>query len=132
MASSSALRHSSISSSPRVPTPRSQASQGGIPTRSLWRRWQAIPLAFRARSEEHTSELQSRSDLVCRLLLEKKKHLITHHDNDAPFRTPYRRRLARAPHPQAALTSRHRSRTPARVRSSTTHRLLSRASHYRL
>src|SRR2546421_5444773 len=28
----------------------------------------------RRRSEEHTSELQSRSDLVCRLLLEKKKH----------------------------------------------------------
>src|SRR5690349_23098763 len=27
-----------------------------------------------ARSEEHTSELQSRRDLVCRLLLEKKKH----------------------------------------------------------
>src|SRR5206468_11622500 len=27
----------------------------------------------RYRSEEHTSELQSRSDLVCRLLLEKKK-----------------------------------------------------------
>src|SRR2546421_7552328 len=27
------------------------------------------------RSEEHTSELQSRSDLVCRLLLEKKKNL---------------------------------------------------------
>src|SRR5438034_6578346 len=29
----------------------------------------------RARSEEHTSELQSHSDLVCRLLLEKKKKL---------------------------------------------------------
>src|SRR2546421_8080307 len=29
---------------------------------------------FIARSEEHTSELQSRSDLVCRLLLEKKKN----------------------------------------------------------
>src|SRR5260221_6752020 len=29
------------------------------------------------RSEEHTSELQSHSDLVCRLLLEKKKTLIT-------------------------------------------------------
>src|SRR5206468_4544127 len=29
------------------------------------------------RSEEHTSELQSRSDLVCRLLLEKKKKTIT-------------------------------------------------------
>src|SRR5206468_12628099 len=28
---------------------------------------------FLVRSEEHTSELQSRSDLVCRLLLEKKK-----------------------------------------------------------
>src|SRR2546428_4711106 len=28
----------------------------------------------RGRSEEHTSELQSRSDLVCRLLLEKKKN----------------------------------------------------------
>src|SRR2546421_3798057 len=28
---------------------------------------------FVDRSEEHTSELQSRSDLVCRLLLEKKK-----------------------------------------------------------
>src|SRR2546428_1672734 len=29
------------------------------------------------RSEEHTSELQSRSDLVCRLLLEKKKRTIS-------------------------------------------------------
>src|SRR5438034_7221825 len=38
-----------------------------------------VPLAWNAgfslarRSEEHTSELQSHSDLVCRLLLEKKK-----------------------------------------------------------
>src|SRR5690349_23591515 len=31
-----------------------------------------------ARSEEHTSELQSRRDLVCRLLLEKKKKSHTH------------------------------------------------------
>src|SRR2546430_11399800 len=30
-------------------------------------------LSFTARSEEHTSELQSQSNLVCRLLLEKKK-----------------------------------------------------------
>src|SRR5207249_7300315 len=30
-----------------------------------------------ARSEEHTSELQSRFDLVCRLLLEKKKQTLT-------------------------------------------------------
>src|SRR5437588_7791363 len=36
----------------------------------------------RPRSEEHTSELQSHSDLVCRLLLEKKKKKQTkrHHD----------------------------------------------------
>src|SRR2546422_3502397 len=32
-----------------------------------------FPLADRSRSEEHTSELQSRLHLVCRLLLEKKK-----------------------------------------------------------
>src|SRR5712664_5009330 len=32
----------------------------------------------RERSEEHTSELQSRSDIVCRLLLEKKKHKHNH------------------------------------------------------
>src|SRR5699024_12543980 len=31
----------------------------------------------KARSEEHTSELQSRFDLVCRLLLEKKNHIPT-------------------------------------------------------
>src|SRR2546428_4988822 len=38
------------------------------------------------RSEEHTSELQSRSDLVCRLLLEKKKkHQID--DNDMLINT---------------------------------------------
>src|SRR5438034_6884131 len=33
-----------------------------------------VPEAGRSRSEEHTSELQSHSDLVCRLLLEKKKN----------------------------------------------------------
>src|SRR5205085_8245576 len=32
---------------------------------------------WEARSEEHTSELQSQSNLVCRLLLEKKKNLPT-------------------------------------------------------
>src|SRR5438132_10051108 len=34
----------------------------------------AARIAGRSRSEEHTSELQSHSDLVCRLLLEKKKN----------------------------------------------------------
>src|SRR5439155_25537631 len=33
-----------------------------------------VPDADDNRSEEHTSELQSRGHLVCRLLLEKKKH----------------------------------------------------------
>src|SRR5206468_6909706 len=40
--------------------------------RELGVRFQTFYSSF-ARSEEHTSELQSRSDLVCRLLLEKKK-----------------------------------------------------------
>src|SRR2546430_4790132 len=31
---------------------------------------------FKTRSEEHTSELQSQSNLVCRLLLEKKKNTL--------------------------------------------------------
>src|SRR5699024_11327602 len=35
-------------------------------------------LFSRARSEEHTSELQSRFDLVCRLLLENKKIIQIH------------------------------------------------------
>src|SRR5438094_4849193 len=35
-----------------------------------------------ARSEEHTSELQSPYDLVCRLLLEKKKTKTTHASTD--------------------------------------------------
>src|SRR5256886_5212594 len=38
-----------------------------------------VPVASAlARSEEHTSELQSQSNLVCRLLLEKKKRQTTH------------------------------------------------------
>src|SRR2546428_7367492 len=43
------------------------AGAGASPSRRA-----SAAAAFR-RSEEHTSELQSRSDLVCRLLLEKKK-----------------------------------------------------------
>src|SRR2546430_12988516 len=33
------------------------------------------------RSEEHTSELQSQSNLVCRLLLEKKKEAVTRYES---------------------------------------------------
>src|SRR2546421_3429639 len=42
-----------------------------------WSRPWGAP-SFPRRSEEHTSELQSRSDLVCRLLLEKKKNKYQH------------------------------------------------------
>src|SRR2546430_3353785 len=49
------------------------------------------------RSEEHTSELQSQSNLVCRLLLEKKKkhrpnrpgHLVSHHREQAAERAAH-------------------------------------------
>src|SRR3712207_8949807 len=40
-----------------------------------------------ARSEEHTSELQSRQYLVCRLLLEKKKHK---HNTTSRYQQPSR------------------------------------------
>src|SRR2546428_8885242 len=49
-------------------------------------------LRGRTRSEEHTSELQSRSDLVCRLLLEKKKKMKTQvNDNYTESRTVKRK-----------------------------------------
>src|SRR2546425_3796504 len=58
--------------SPTVPTTRPlarrTAAAPGSPT----------PLHVPARSEEHTSELQSLAYLVCRLLLEKKKNHNTH------------------------------------------------------
>src|SRR3712207_7832470 len=37
-----------------------------------------VPFSDEGRSEEHTSELQSRQYLVCRLLLEKKKNMSSH------------------------------------------------------
>src|SRR2546427_2167384 len=45
----------------------------GVPDAPVNAPPRALVLAMR-RSEEHTSELQSQSNLVCRLLLEKKKH----------------------------------------------------------
>src|SRR3712207_8524276 len=54
--------------SPRVP---GRNSRGGCPTP---RGARGVPLT--CRSEEHTSELQSRQYLVCRLLLEKKNRNI--------------------------------------------------------
>src|SRR6266496_5495934 len=46
--------------------------RSGHAARRPWRPWRSARGAgCRRRSEEHTSELQSRRDLVCRLLLEK-------------------------------------------------------------
>src|SRR2546430_4956869 len=50
-----------------------QAAPGGRRPLASHRRRRARPARARRRSEEHTSELQSQSNLVCRLLLEKKK-----------------------------------------------------------
>src|SRR5206468_9602884 len=60
--------------------------------------------ASRRRSEEHTSELQSRSDLVCRLLLEKKKkqHPTPHPTHPLPTHT----------HPTLTLTPSHSPHPP--------------------
>src|SRR2546427_5399802 len=47
------------------------------------------PPVFNVRSEEHTSELQSQSNLVCRLLLEKKKkNKITHRSMNDTYISP--------------------------------------------
>src|SRR2546430_5116488 len=62
-----------------------RADAADASARNRWRQgeWRAARSADEARrlgrdgrSEEHTSELQSQSNLVCRLLLEKKKNII--------------------------------------------------------
>src|SRR2546430_12225785 len=62
-----------------------------------------------ARSEEHTSELQSQSNLVCRLLLEKKKNTRPHSsrkDHSPQYPEPQdRRRALEPPDPSMARTS---------------------------
>src|SRR5215471_19816204 len=54
---------------------RSRLCAGGADWRAVVQARQAVadPRPDRRRTEEHTSELQSRRELVCRLLLEKKK-----------------------------------------------------------
>src|SRR5690349_22565690 len=65
--STSGARTSSTSSptAGRTPSQTPSCTRLSAASRSSFRGW--------VRSEEHTSELQSRRDLVCRLLLEKKK-----------------------------------------------------------
>src|SRR5699024_12369545 len=57
---------------PVTPVPRS-ARRGVVSISVVLIGFTVFAPTLMARSEEHTSELQSRFDLVCRLLLEKKK-----------------------------------------------------------
>src|SRR5207237_2325426 len=59
-------------SPPGAASARAMTPSGGAAPR--WNRKAATPAA--GRSEEHTSELQSHLNLVCRLLLEKKKNKV--------------------------------------------------------
>src|SRR5690606_22520750 len=56
-----------------VPASRADARHSAEIFRELADRWGLLRAHAPLRSEEHTSELQSRENLVCRLLLEKKK-----------------------------------------------------------
>src|SRR2546426_4283471 len=53
--------------------PRGHAVEGGATGTTFTAEAVAVPALLVLRSEEHTSELQSPCNLVCRLLLEKKK-----------------------------------------------------------
>src|SRR5207302_3649523 len=55
------------------------------------------------RSEEHTSELQSRENLVCRLLLEKKKKTKTQHDLRVTYILLTALSHYSSPHPHSVL-----------------------------
>src|SRR2546430_6746100 len=59
-------------------TPDSAARRRGKDDRTGTLARNATKITDHARSEEHTSELQSQSNLVCRLLLEKKKKTTDH------------------------------------------------------
>src|SRR2546430_15400645 len=62
--------HDALPISPGCVATRPRPGPGAAWSGSGWR----CSTSTAARSEEHTSELQSQSNLVCRLLLEKKKH----------------------------------------------------------
>src|SRR2546430_9747245 len=59
--------------------PKMNKSRGARPAPQRRPQLQSAPTK---RSEEHTSELQSQSNLVCRLLLEKKKKTVQSHTRD--------------------------------------------------
>src|SRR2546430_12051049 len=75
-------RRSALDTYERLPLPSK--------TDEEWRRTDVSrfnPGEYSRRSEEHTSELQSQSNLVCRLLLEKKKKKHTTQHQHSPHRS---------------------------------------------
>src|SRR2546430_11845600 len=101
-------------------------SEAQSTNRSMYSRY------FQARSEEHTSELQSQSNLVCRLLLEKQKNITGPTDRVHPSRlmrppvSPVRLRVRESPphvtspvYATAATNSRHPQRRATQLCSPT-------------
>src|SRR5438034_4222053 len=81
----------SAPAAPRAPAAPYRARRGD-PSPARGRRRRRPETRRSPRSEEHTSELQSHSDLVCRLLLEKKKKkkkIETQHKTERNSRTSY-------------------------------------------
>src|SRR2546422_6642226 len=74
--------HRSCPSDPQAPQEqvREQAGKDVVQREAQVALHPCRPVHVPARSEEHTSELQSRLHLVCRLLLEKKKKNEAHED----------------------------------------------------
>src|SRR3712207_8728488 len=66
---------------------RDTAKRYGLVDHSLDRRQRSTRKSKDVRSEEHTSELQSRQYLVCRLLLEKKKESHSIYTSNIPHNT---------------------------------------------
>src|SRR5699024_12397274 len=105
---SSAVRVPFFSSPPATPEPYTLSLHDALPISTGRDKTNTIPCSFflfplagkappstgyTGRSEEHTSELQSRFDLVCRLLLEKKKRKHPRHSTMI-----YRYRVSTARH----------------------------------
>src|SRR2546430_12886518 len=78
-----------------------RAAADSTGSRYDWR--PCVARSRQGRSEEHTSELQSQSNLVCRLLLEKKKK--------TPSRSPPPRLSVRPPQSRRTHSSRQLRRT---------------------
>src|SRR5262249_58169117 len=65
------------------------------------------------RSEEHTSELQSLTNLVCRLLLEKKKNILSNASSNKLTRSRKAREAYTVPRPKNARLNAAKSERPA-------------------